>query len=290
MGGRTKPPNTQTVKSPSPGAPQRRIRDPRENGAIAVSLGYSITNHKIVRIAMVAILSVINCVLTSYLAGGGGKDTGMQCLWVEAIYSIILVAFLAVDDIYWYTPRIDTLVNYWKRIATRDSLTGLHNRLAFLQALDQRIAIAEATRARYGVMFIDLNKFKEINDTFGHAVGDGVLTISARRIMSVVGKDDLVARLGGDEFAILLMRTNVVLARRIEVEIENSFKAPMLINGQALYVGASLGTCLASDHHTHAEDVIHSADILMYRQKALTRWGGNTRVNQAKIQGIKRSR
>lgn len=279
---------TKVAEAPAAGPPVRRTRQPHENGSLALIYGHSISNHKILRVATIAILSVINCVVIAYVAASE-KDASIICLEIEAGYALLLVILCAFDDAYWFGQRIDKLVGYWKRIATRDSLTGLFNRLAFLQALDKRIAIAEETRARYGVMFIDLNKFKEINDTFGHAVGDAVLTVAARRISGVTGKDDLVARLGGDEFAILLMRTNVVLARRAEVELLEAFKSPMTINGQVLYVGASIGTCLASDQHTHAEDVIHSADVLMYRQKALTRWAGNTRVNSAKVQNIKRS-
>ena len=283
--------NAKSTPSPEAEALRQRTRKPRESAAVAIGLNNRVKKHKIARLAVLAVLAGINSVVVSaFVSGSTSKDISLECLSVEGIFGLILVGWLAFDDMFLYGPRVGNLVSYWQRLATRDSLTGLYNRLAFLQALDRRIAIAKSTRARYGVMFIDLNKFKEINDTFGHAIGDGVLTMAARRISEAVGSEDLVARLGGDEFAILLMRTNVVEARRIEVEITAKFSAPMTIAGQALKVGASIGTCLAGDHHTHAEEVLHNADLLMYRHKAQTRWAGNTRVNGARVQNITRAK
>ncbi len=251
---------------------------------------HRIQTHQIIRPAILALLGLTNCVLiSSYIHSGSPKDLETQCLWIEAAFGLAIVLGIALDDFLLYSSPYRRIIDYWKGLATRDALTGLHNRFSFMQALEQRAEIARTTRARYGVMFIDLNKFKQINDTFGHAIGDGVLTTTARRIAQVVGPTDMVARLGGDEFAILLLRTNVVHARKMEVEIANTFVDPMMVHGKQLFTSASIGTCLASDHHLHAEDLLHAADLLMYRQKALKQWNGNTRMNKARVRGVKRS-
>jgi len=284
---------TSQVQKPQPNPTltangRNRLRRPRDDGSAAYGLENQLARYKIIRLTAVALFSVANCVIIASITANS-KDVNTVCVIVEGIIGALLVVMMGFDDYKFYNTKVNNLVNHWKHIATRDSLTGLYNRLAFLQALDRRIAIASTTTSRYGVMFIDLNKFKPINDRYGHAVGDNVLTIAARRLLSVAGNDDLVARLGGDEFAILMTRTNVVIARKLEFDIENVFKTPITINGSSLVISASIGTCLASDYHRNAEDVIHAADVMMYRQKAIERWNGNTRINKAKVQGVNRA-
>jgi diguanylate cyclase (GGDEF)-like protein len=263
-----------------------RVGRPGDDGAVALALSASLLRYRQTRMIVFAILALLNCAAIAVITAPNHALSLLTTAF-EVVMAVGLVALLGIDDTLLYISKVDKLVYHWKLIATRDSLTGLYNRLAFLQTLDKRISLTTAKSARYGVMFIDLNKFKPINDQFGHEVGDNVLRIAARRLRSVAGNDDMVARLGGDEFAILMSRTNVMLARKLEFAIEQVFKTPITINGAELVLSCSIGTCLESDHHRTAEDVLRAADSLMYRQKALERWKGNTRMNAMRVQKIK---
>lgn len=153
--------------------------------------------------------------------------------------------------------------------ALHDKLTGLPNRALFLDRLNQ--AFAQRSRRRgqnCGVLFLDLDRFKEINDSLGHAGGDDVLRMVAERLRSAVRPQDTAARLGGDEFAILVESipsvTDIELvAGRVLAEMEREFD----IGGHLIQVGASLGVAIAGPDHTVPELLIRDADFAMYRAK-----------------------
>lgn len=248
-------------------------------------LTVELARHRRARFWIMTLFALLNC---AAIATVTNRNTvlNLPAIALEAGAGLIAVAMLAYDDGVRYAAKIEKLLYHWRLIATRDSLTGLYNRLAFLQTLDKRISLTTTKSARYGVMFIDLNKFKLINDQYGHEVGDNVLRIAARRLTSVAGSDDMVARLGGDEFAILMSRTNVLVARKLEFGIEQAFRVPISINGKELVVTASIGTCLESDNYRTSDEIIRAADTLMYRQKAILRWGGNTRIKSTRVRKV----
>jgi len=157
--------------------------------------------------------------------------------------------------------------------AEHDSLTGLANR-SVLQTVLRRLSNSGYRRAAddAALLMLDLDRFKEVNDTLGHAAGDELLRIVAQRLIEQVGDGDLVARLGGDEFAILLsgkLATNraVQVARKITAALE----APALVEGIGLTVHASIGIALAPDHGTDPETLLRRADIAMYEAKRTDR-------------------
>jgi diguanylate cyclase (GGDEF)-like protein len=157
--------------------------------------------------------------------------------------------------------------------ASTDGLTGLHNRTVFEQRLAQAVTSAGAgTRAgerRLAVLFLDADRFKQINDSLGHEVGDVVLVAIAARIRRQVRQQDLVARLGGDEFAVLLDGLlDAALARRIADAIATSMVEPVeLAGGGRVAVALSIGVAVFPDDARDAAGLLRAADAAMYRDK-----------------------
>jgi diguanylate cyclase (GGDEF)-like protein len=161
--------------------------------------------------------------------------------------------------------QLDTIAHQ----ALHDDLTGLANRTRFGARLDEALA-AEAEDVRLAVLFIDLERFKEVNDALGHDCGNDLLTIVAKRLVEVVGRDELVARLGGDEFGVISTRTvdeesALELARRLQHVIGQ----PCEIGGVSLEVQGSIGIALAPAHGTSRDELLRRADMAMYAAKRL---------------------
>jgi diguanylate cyclase (GGDEF)-like protein/PAS domain S-box-containing protein len=153
--------------------------------------------------------------------------------------------------------------------AMHDVLTSLPNRALFIDRLS--IALRRRTRRRdqtIGVLFIDLDRFKEINDTLGHAAGDSLLTTVADRLRSALRPQDTAARLGGDEFGVLV--ENILMVSDIETvakRILNLMNRPFDIFGHSIDVGASIGVAMAGPDHIAPEMLLRDADFAMYRAK-----------------------
>ncbi len=153
--------------------------------------------------------------------------------------------------------------------AMHDVLTGLPNRALFMDRLNQ----AFTRRVRKpdqscGVLFLDLDKFKEINDVLGHAAGDVVLVSTAERLLSALRPQDSPARLGGDEFAVLVDGvTNASDLERVAKRVLAAMSKPFDVLGHEVNVGASIGAALAGAEHTSSDMLIRDADFAMYRAK-----------------------
>jgi len=161
--------------------------------------------------------------------------------------------------------------------ANYDSLTKLPNRSFALDRLNDAIQRARRDDCRVGVLFIDLDRFKKINDTFGHAIGDTLLQEAAHRLASVTRDGDTVARLGGDEFVLILPKMPAEpVAKRVADRIVEVVSAPFHIAGHELFVGASVGVASFPDHGTTADEVLQHADTAMYVAKSEGR--GKVRV------------
>jgi len=169
------------------------------------------------------------------------------------------------DEINQFPRRLDQLA----RQAFRDSLTGLPNRALFVDRLAHALTRTERRGEMVAVLFLDLDRFKVINDSLGHGVGDRVLTGLGQRIAGCLRPDDTVARLGGDEFAVLLEDVNdtsgaVAVAERICAEMGR----PFVIDDRELFVTASVGIALSISRRTTPEDILRDADLAMYHAKA----------------------
>jgi len=152
--------------------------------------------------------------------------------------------------------------------ALHDSLTGLPNRTMFLDHLELSLSRAKRDgRYRCGVLFLDLNRFKRVNDAFSHAVGDQLLVALARRLQTAMREGDTVARLGGDEFTVLLHDIeSVEAAKRVAKRIQSTVERPFSSDGRDLIVTASIGIA-ASEPGSEATELMRNADIAMYEAK-----------------------
>jgi diguanylate cyclase (GGDEF)-like protein len=153
-----------------------------------------------------------------------------------------------------------------------DPLTGLPNRAHLLTLLTQHIAMARRDGQRGAVLFIDLDRFKQTNDTLGHAAGDELLRLAAERIRLSLRESDTVARIGGDEFTVVLPRIAATRdAGQVAGNLIAALNKPFEIEGQKLYAGGSVGIALFPDDGDTAEELLKRADTAMYRAKELGR-------------------
>ena len=155
-----------------------------------------------------------------------------------------------------------------------DQLTGLANRNQFHQRFDEHLKLARRENGRLALMLLDLDKFKPVNDTYGHQVGDALLKTVAAVFQKHSRETDIVARLGGDEFGVLLVHPDDkgaagISAQRIIDEIEK----PLTIMGHEIRIGTSIGIALFPDDAETEDDLIHKADLALYEAK---RMGRNT--------------
>ncbi|MBW4417645.1 MAG: EAL domain-containing protein [Myxacorys californica WJT36-NPBG1] len=157
--------------------------------------------------------------------------------------------------------------------ALHDSLTGLANRVLFMDRLGHAIQLSKRHENYFfAVLFIDLDRFKVINDSLGHMVGDHLLVIIAERLSQCLRVGDTFARLGGDEFVILLDDIrNDEDATEIAERVQQALKHPFQLNGQEIFVTASTGIILSTTRYERPEDLLRDADTAMYRAKALGR-------------------
>ncbi|MDR7606065.1 MAG: GAF domain-containing protein [Armatimonadota bacterium] len=157
-------------------------------------------------------------------------------------------------------------------LALHDALTGLPNRTLFLDRLGHALERARRTGRRVAVLFVDLDRFKLVNDTLGHDAGDRLLQQVAERLRSCLRGSDTLARLAGDEFTVLLEDVDgpddaLLVAQRVQA----AFREPFHLAGQAVYTTASVGISLSGPQTQGAEDLLQQSDTAMYRAKALGR-------------------
>lgn len=210
----------------------------------------------------------------------------------EAIFSGDTVTFEEQRGAQWYGVRIHPicdatadvvqLVSYSRDITERkraeerltrqayeDELTALPNRALFIRNLESLIRSAQISpHVRFAVLFLDIDNFKLINDSFGHHAGDNLLRKFGRKLCAIAGSEVLVARFGGDEFAILI--DNVVdsfEAYRLSEAIHRAFEVPEHIDGVEIYCSASIGVVLSAKEYVCSEQIMRDVDIAMYQAK-----------------------
>lgn len=153
-------------------------------------------------------------------------------------------------------------------LAHHDQLTGLPNRLLFGANLDQALEHAKRHKKKVALLFLDLDRFKEVNDTLGHDSGDQLLQTVAQRLQQCVRSVDTVARLGGDEFTIILddisQAEDALIVTRKIIETLNQ---PIILNDQQVNTGASIGVSIYPDNCDNKDELIKTADVAMYRAK-----------------------
>jgi diguanylate cyclase (GGDEF)-like protein len=154
--------------------------------------------------------------------------------------------------------------------ALRDPLTGLANRALFLDRLQLIMARQQRhSHLNFAVMYLDLDRFKAVNDNLGHAAGDDLLVRVAARLRSCVRPEDTVARFDGDEFAILLEDvTNISDVTKIADRAQHDIRLPVELNGHEIFVSASIGIAFGTLDHTSPEQILRDADFAMYQAKS----------------------
>ena len=172
-----------------------------------------------------------------------------------------------------------------RKLAYYDALTGLPNRRLLEDRLELAIRHAHRNQTRLAVVFIDLDHFKEVNDSLGHAFGDELLVMMAERLQLRLREDDTLARLGGDEFLVLLPDLEEVdEVTRIARRLVEAVHEPCVLEGQEFRIGCSLGISLYPDDAATGEALVHNADVAMYRAKQEGRNGYRLYRNEMNLQ------
>ncbi|NEX17486.1 MAG: hypothetical protein C1943_12890 [Halochromatium sp.] len=178
-----------------------------------------------------------------------------------------------------------------RHLAHHDTLTGLPNRLNLQNRLDQALAAARRNRRRVAVMFIDMDRFKLINDTLGHHIGDGLLIEVARRLQGSVRDSDVVARLGGDEFMVVLSDIEDACAiAGVANKLMQRLSQPYCVDGHDLLSTPSIGISVFPDDGDNAEALMKNADSAMYHAKAQGRNNHQfytDRLNEAAVERLR---
>uniref|UniRef100_A0ACD5GSP8 EAL domain-containing protein n=1 Tax=Desertifilum tharense IPPAS B-1220 TaxID=1781255 RepID=A0ACD5GSP8_9CYAN len=157
------------------------------------------------------------------------------------------------------------------KMALHDALTGLPNRVLLMQRLEEALARMKAEQEfQFAVLFLDCDRFKVVNDSLGHLVGDEILMTLARRLEQVLTPEHLIARLGGDEFAILLNDiTGLIDATQVASHILQELTRPFELPQREIFLNASIGITLANPSYDKPEHILRDADTAMYRAKLL---------------------
>jgi diguanylate cyclase (GGDEF)-like protein/PAS domain S-box-containing protein len=215
----------------------------------------------------------------------------MERLKLRESFSNLLVSVTIGGDQRWWelsgTPKLDENGNFEgfrgvgsdvteqrqssdkiAHMARYDTLTGLPNRMMVTEALGDALHYADQWRTRCAFLMIDLDRFKAVNDTLGHLVGDQLLAFVSERLRTIVTENELVGRLGGDEFAIVIRdASDHTLVTRVADSVIERLSRPYEVDHHTLYIGASIGAAFGPRDGTRVETLMRNADLALYRAK-----------------------
>lgn len=194
-------------------------------------------------------VSFIEFIVAAVFLGGG--------------WFVSLVSRLSLQSIL----RIDEVAQAERYRALHDPLTSLPNRTLFYERIEQVLNLAKRENREAAIMIIDLNEFKEVNDTLGHQAGDVLLLQATQRLKGLMRESDTLARYGGDEFAIILPGSNKDQAHILAERLTRSILEPFTISDSSLIIGMSVGIAMYPQHGLDPQALIEHADIAMYSAK-----------------------
>lgn len=204
----------------------------------------------------VSTVVLIILVITSYQANFNALSFGLT-----AVFFIIIGRQLIIIN------QNKRLMSQYKHFAYHDYLTGLNNRTSFKEDLDNIIQDAKQTNKKVALLLLDLDRFKMVNDTLGHHIGDNVLKKVSSRLKSTLGKRDEIYRLGGDEFVLVLSDASEEECRIVGDKIINEFTMPFFIAHHQITITPSIGISLYPENGAYYEALLKSADAAMYLAK-----------------------
>ncbi|MCC6196493.1 MAG: PAS domain-containing protein [Burkholderiales bacterium] len=217
------------------------------------------------------------------MSGDEPRSTGLtrnhrhdgQTIWCEWYHSALLDDEGRIVSILSFVQDVSSRIQAEERLqylATRDALTGLPNRLLLHERLGQAIAQAKRSGHRVGVLFIDLDRFKNVNDTLGHRIGDELLKRVTAALSGALRETDLLARLGGDEFMVIVEDfDDPAVLGRIAQKLLDAIAQPFEIEAHDIFVTSSIGIAVYPDDSDDPEELLKHADVAMYRSKDLGR-------------------
>ena len=203
------------------------------------------------------------------------SETYLASRWwrYNAPVFIVFVVFFAVLAVvsYYVTRRERSHSRELVTQAERDTLTGLPNRGCLQGVMESSMAAAQASGTPFAILFMDLDRFKGINDTLGHAIGDTLLTHVPERILPLLHAGDVLGRFGGDEFLLILPAADETGARQAAQSVLDAFEPAFEVDGRALRVTPSIGIAIYPEHGDDIETLLKHADTAMYESKRLGR-------------------
>lgn len=204
------------------------------------------------------------------ILGESSRATFTFTTWVTTLTLLVLGLIGYEGNFERLTERITAERGQFAHEAMHDPLTGLSNRKRFFSRANEALDDALARKHKAAVIFVDLDDFKSINDSFGHNVGDDVLNAVARRLQANVRSVDTVARIGGDEFAIVLHGIERAdIAEYMVEKLRAVLEEPLVVGGQTVVATGSIGVAVAPDQGVEIERLLRMADEAMYRAKEL---------------------
>jgi len=187
-----------------------------------------------------------------------------------ALIALVFAEVVGIPVAIWLAKATkQNIMSQAEDLAFRDALTGLANRSYFMDALRDALARSRRNGTLVSVLFLDFDKFKSLNDTLGHAAGDGLLVEAARRFLKTTRAGEMAARLGGDEFTFLLEGVkNIGAAMAVATRIQSVLEVPFSIEGHEVAMTASIGIALSEGPYCPADEMVRRADVALYQAKA----------------------
>ena len=258
------------------------------SGLVGLSGAYSLTFHPGSDVEM-----LINCCVMGYIAGISSRNASrplitigqisFTCLpftlglilRVDLVHSVLaaFVGILYIGTVLVCRSVFENIVSRHEAhrrietLAQRDALTGLWNRAAFLSMLERELTAAANSHKELALIAIDLDRFKDINDTLGHPIGDAILKQVASRIRSTLSPGDEVSRVGGDEFLIMLTGNRATEMMTVANAVLASFAAPFVVDITRSMCGASIGCAIAPRDGSTLDVLLRKADLALYESK-----------------------